>query len=186
MLKRDHPLLSSDEHFKVSHILDDLRRSIGDSEFGYRAQGFLAHALMHLGSTIIDIKPQGHPDIIANLGSQTLLLQAKSIHARMRRQGFSLGPEDLEGIHPKDHNTTGYLAILDCAIPVSWLLVDYHMIRRQVARLTHIVSLYAMRNKELSFECTEEFVRLVSNHQSHIRNLDFHILCSRAFRGEPL
>ncbi|OGN94710.1 MAG: hypothetical protein A2Z75_06310 [Chloroflexi bacterium RBG_13_50_10] len=179
-------MLSTDEHFKVSHILDDLRHSVGDSEFGYRAQGFLAHALMHLGWTIIDIKPQGHPDVIANLGSQALLLQAKSIHGRTRRQGFSLGQEDLEGIRPKDHNTTGYLAILDCTIPVSWLLVDYCVIRRQVAQPTHVVSLYAMGNKELSSECTEEFVKLVSSHQSHIRNLDFHILCSRALRGEPL
>lgn len=179
-------MLSSDEHFKVGHILNDLRHSIGDSEFGYRAQGFLAHTLMHLGWTIIDIKPQGHPDIIAHSGSRTLLLQAKSIHAMTRRKGFSLEQKDLEGIRPKDCDTTGYLAVLDCSIPVSWLLVDYHRLRRQVARPTHIVSLYAMENRELSIECTEEFVRLVSNHQSHLRNLDFHILCSRAFRGEPL
>lgn len=179
-------MLSNDEIFKVGHVLDDLRRYVGESEFGYRAQGLLAHVLLRIGCKVVSINPQGHPDIVAKLGSQTLLLQAKSIHGKVRRKGFTLEAEDLEGIHPKNDNTTGYLAVLDCILPISWILVDYTRLIRQVLRPTHIISLYAMRNKDLSLECTEEFIELVIKHQSHIRNLYFHILSSRALRGEPL
>ena len=183
-------MLSSDEFFKVGHIVNALRQSIGDVEFGYRVQGFLAHVFIRLGGRIIDIKPQGHPDITASLGSQTLLLQVKSVQAKARRQRFALGADDLEGIRPPigylARDTIGYLAILDCAPPVSWLLVDYHRLRRQELHPVHMVTLHAMANKRLSLQCTEEFVELIGNHQSHLRNLDFHILCSRAMRGDTL
>lgn len=179
-------MLTSDEFFKVAHIVNALRQSIGDAEFGYRAQGFLAHVFIRLGGKIIDIKPQGHPDITASLGGQTLFLQVKSVQAKARRQRFALGADDLEGIRPSQSNVIGYLAILDCASPVSWLLVDYHRLRRQELHPVHMVTLHAMANKRLSLQCTEEFVKLVANHQSHLRNLDFHILCNRALKGEAL
>lgn len=179
-------MVSTDERFKLGHILDALCQSVGESEFGYRAQGLLAHVFLRLGGRIIEIKPQRHPDIIAVLAAQTLLLQVKSVQAKTRRQRFAIGADDLEGIRPSRSNDIGYLAILDCAPPVSWVLVDYHTLRRQQPSPVHLVSLHAMANRKLSLECTEEFTRLIATHQSHLRNLDFHILCSRALRGDAL
>lgn len=179
-------MLSSDEFFEAGHVVNALRQSIGDSEFGYRAQGFLAHVLMRLGGGIIDIKPQGHPDITASLGGKTLLIQVKAVQAKMRRQRFVIGANDLEGIRPTGSNDVGYLAIMDCAPPISWVLVDYHILCRQHSSPVHMVTLHAMANRRLSLECTEEFVKLIASHQSHLRDLDFHLICSRALTREPL
>ena len=179
-------MLSSDEFFEVGHVVNALRQSIGDSEFGYRAQGFLAHVLMRLGGGIIDIKPQGHPDITARLGGKTLLIQVKAVQARSRRRGFVVGANDLEGIHPHDRTSIGYLSILDCALPVSWVLVDYERLRRQALSPISLVTLHAMADSRLSLECTEEFVKLILAYQSTLHNLTFHILCSRSLRGEVL
>lgn len=179
-------MLSSDEFFKVGHIVNALRQGIGDAEFGYRAQGFLAHVFIRLGGRIIDIKPQGHPDITASLGGKTLLAQVKAVQARSTHRRFVIGAEDLEGIRPHDRTSIGYLAILDCALPISWVLVDYQRIRRQALSPVSLVTLHAMADSTLSHECTEEFVKLIESHESNLRNLDFHILCSRALKGEAL
>jgi hypothetical protein len=95
-------LPSSDEPFRVGRIVDALRQSVGDGEFGYRIQGYLAHVIMRIGGKIIDIKPQGHPDIIASLGGKTLLLQVKSVHSKSRRREFLVSSDDLKGICPLD------------------------------------------------------------------------------------
>lgn len=179
-------MLSSDKFFKVGHILNTLRQSIGDSEFGYRVQGFLAHVFLRLGGRIVDIKPQGHPDITASLGGKTLLLQVKAVHARSMRRGFVVKADDLEGIHPLDRTSIGYLAILDCTPPVSWAFVDYQKLCRQGLRPIHMVTLHAMADRKLSLECTEEFVKLVANCQESLPNLTFHILSSRALKGNAL
>ncbi len=173
-------------HFQVKNILDELRDEMSESEFGYRIQGLFAHVILHLNGKIIDIKPQGHPDIIANLGSHKLLIEVKVVISRNRRSNFSLGNNDIEGIKPSDVNETGYLAVFDCSAPPSWILVKYNRLRRQLQGSINLVSLRAMANRELSLECTQEFVTLISNHYYHLRNLDFPILCSRALKGDSL
>lgn len=178
--------MSLEEHFKVGNFLDTIREEVGESEFGYRVQGLLAHVFLRLGGRIIAIKAQGHPDIIVNFGSRTLLLQAKSIHGKIRRQKFVIAADDLEGIRSFNANEVGYLAVLDCALPPSWILVNYHKLLRQQLIPIHMITLKAMSDRQLSFECTEEFVKLVIRHQNHLRNLNFHILCSRAIKGEAL
>jgi len=179
-------LLLSDEPFSVGHIIDALRRSVGDSEFGYRIQGYFAHVIMRIGGKIIDIKPQGHPDLIASLGGKTLLLQVKSVHSKSRRLQFLVGADDLEGIHPHNPTTIGYLAILDCTMPPSWIMIDYERIKRHTLNPISVVTLRALADTKLSQQCTEEFVRLIISHQSNLDSLYFHVLCNRALRGEGL
>jgi len=176
----------SNKPFEAKHVLDTLRGNIGDSEFGYRIQGLLAHVFLRLGGSIIEIKPQGHPDIITYLGSYKFLLQVKSTYSKIRRRNFVLDDHDLLGIKPTDQNTRGYLALLDCVAPPYWVLVNYHRLQRLMKGATHVVTLRAMANKDLSLECTREFADLVLKHQQHLRNLDFPILCSRALKGEGL
>ncbi len=173
-------------HFQVKHILDELRDEMSESEFGYRVQGLLAHVILRLSGRIIDIKPQGHPDIIAKLGSHKLLIEVKAVISRNRRSNFSLGNDDLEGIKPSGVDDVGYLAVLDCESPPLWILVEYNRLRRQLQGSINLVSLKAMANKKLSRECTQEFVNLVNSHHYHLRNLDFSILYSRALKGEQL
>jgi hypothetical protein len=179
-------LLSNDGLFKAGYVIDALRQSVGDSEFGYRIQGYLAHVIMRIGGKIIDIRAQGHPDIIASLGGKTLFLQVKSIHSKSRRREFLIDSNDLEGIHPRDLTTIGYLAILDCTIPPSWIMIDYEKMKRHASAPISMITLRALADARLSQECTEEFVKLIINHQSNLDRLYFHILCSRALRGEIL
>jgi len=183
---RGRLLLSSDKPFRVGHIVDTLRQSIGDGEFGYRIQGYLAHVIMRIGGKIIDIKSQGHPDIIASLSGKTLLVQVKSVHSKSRRRKFLVSTDDLKGICPKNPATIGYLAILDCTMPPLWIIVNYDKIKRQALIPLSLVTLRAMADTRLSHECTDEFVKLIKNHQSNLHSLYFHVLCSRALRGEAL
>lgn len=179
-------MLSSDESFKVGRTIDLLRQSVGDGEFGYRIQGLLAHVIMRIGGKIIDVKAQGHPDIIASLGGKTILLQVKSVHAKSRRREFLAGADDLKGIRPHNPTTIGYLAILDCTMPPSWIMVDYEKIKRYALNPISLVTLRAVADTQFSHECTEEFVRLITDHQSNIHSLYFHALHNRALRGEAL
>lgn len=177
---------SIDEHFRIGYLLEILRRDVGDSEFGYRIQGLLAHVLLRIGGRITQIKPQGHPDIVAHLGSRRFLLQVKAVHSKLNRQNFNLSHEDLQGIRPQGSEDVGYLAILECVHPVSWILVDYSKLSRGVQETFCIVTLRAMADKKLSEECTEEFIKLIIAIQDRLKNLRFDVICKRALRGETL
>jgi hypothetical protein len=178
-------LSSIDERFRVGYLLDTLRQDVGDSEFGYRCQALLAHVLLRIGGKVLDIRPQGHPDITASIGVRRLLLQVKAVHGKTVRQNFSISPEDLNGIKPANKDIFGYFAILECVPPISWILVDYSRLYRQGSKPLSMVALRATENRKLSQELTEEFVRLVVDNQNRLRDLGFHILCVRALRGEP-
>lgn len=179
-------MLSSDECFKIKHTLDALYQSVGESEFGYRIQGLLAHVFLRLGGKIVNIKPQGHPDITVNLAGRTLLIQAKSVMSKARRQAFAIEAEDVEGIRPCGSTFVGYLAVLDCALPVSWILVSYQKLCRQGLAPVHMATLCAMADEQLSFECSDEFAKLILNYQSILPKLAFRILSGRALRGDAL
>lgn len=165
-------------------MLDNLRRDVGSSEFGYRVQGLFAHVLIGKTGRIIDIKPQGQPDIIAELGTRKLLFQVKAVYAKTCREGFTASIKDLQGIKPRNKGETGYMTVLECVAPISWILIDYSKIVRQKFPLS-IVSLRALADMRLSVEFTEEFVKLIIRNRLRLRDLNFHILCSRALKGEP-
>lgn len=176
----------NEECFRIGRILNHLGQSIGESEFGYRAQALFAHVLLRLGGVIVEIKAQGHPDIIAGMSRQTLLIQVKSILPSRRHRRYTLGTQDLEGIHPPDLGYQGLLALLDCAPPVSWIVVDYHRLCKLGRNPVSLVTLRAMADRQLSLRCTEEFVKLISIHGERLGNLTFHVLRSRALQGEAL
>ncbi len=176
---------SSNELFQVGELLDSLRRDVGNSDFGYRVQGLFAHVLMHKGGRIIEPKPQGHPDIKAELRTKRMLFQIKAVYAKTIRQSFTASNEDLEGIKPIHKSETGYMAVLECVAPITWILLEYPRICQQKFPL-NMATLRALADRPLSIECTEEFVELVIRNQLRLRNLSFHILRSRALRGESL
>jgi hypothetical protein len=80
----------------------------------------------------------------------------------------------------------GYLALLDCAVPVFWMMLAHdHPILRETTPV-RIASLRAAKVDPLSDECTSEFADLVIRYQSRLANLTFRILCGRALRGQSL
>jgi hypothetical protein len=171
--------------FLVQPILDGLRDEHGHSEFGYRMQALLAHVLLRLGARIVAVKPQGHPDIKATFDDRVVKVQVKTIAHLSAASQLIITQADVAGISGSD-SPGGYLAVLDCAPPVAWLLVPEERLRLTVDRPTFISTFRADRHAPLSDECTDEFLDLVLAEAQRLPQLTFRLLADRALRGEPL
>lgn len=177
---------SNRNRFDIKPLLDSLRASIGDSEFGYRMQALFAHVLLELGERITGINQQGHPDIKSVKEDRTALFQVKSIAHNYAGGFLIVSPEDVAGIQPSRPDEIGYFAVLDCATPVSWVVCGYEAIRRHEKCSVNIETIRATADLKFSKECTEVFADLLMSHKSSLHLLTFGILRDRALRGEPL
>src|SRR5207302_3654117 len=100
------------------------------------------------------------PDIKAQMSDTLLLIQVKSGKHGGPHAVFQLSSEDFAGI-PSGERCKGYLAFLDCAEPVSWVLVEASVARQFLNRSTPIAGLKAARDQNMSRDCTEVFVGMV-------------------------
>ncbi len=174
-----------ERQFRAKPVLDSLRQHCGDSDFGYRMQGLFAHVLLRLGARIIEVNAHGHPDVKAQLGDRTLNVQVKAaLHGEPTFQ-FDLAAKDLAGIRSPS-GIGGYLAMLDCAEPVSWILVHEMKLVTLLGQSVRMATLRADRDTLFSQECTDEFLDLVITHADRVFGLTFRILANRALRGETL
>jgi len=172
--------------FDIKPMLDSLRASIGDSEFGYRMQALFAHVLLGLGGTITEVNQQGHPDIKSVKDGRTELFQVKSITHSYPGCVLTVSPDDIAGIRPSGPDEAGYFAVLDCAVPVSWVVSGYSAMRRHETRSVSIETIRASADSELSIESTGVFAELVMRHEDNLHLLTFRVLRNRALRGERL
>jgi len=174
-----------DEHFAVKPLLDSLRAECGDAQFGYRMQGLFAHTLMRLGASILEVNAQGHPDVKARIADELLLAQVKSAQHRGPCSVFQLSGSDLAGIAPGEH-AIGYLAFLDCADPVSWFLVDFNVARQFLNHAVPIAVLRAAQQRQISDDCTAEFVEMILSLKARLNRLTFPLLARRAIEGSRI
>jgi hypothetical protein len=174
-------LSSLPDQLALHRLVDDLRARVGDIEFGYRIQGLLAHVLMRLGATVIEINAQGHPDLVVDLDGR-FALEVEAAPAVVRTH--TLKSEDIEAI--RGSVKSGYLAVLDCALPVAWIMLTHERLKRQGPGPLSLVTLRAMSENEFSRLCTEEFISLMTDVQDRLPNLTFHLLRGRALRGLAL
>jgi hypothetical protein len=179
-------LISNRNRFDIKPILDSLRASIGDSEFGYRMQALFAHVLLELGSTITEVNQQGHPDIRSVKNGKTALSQVKSITHSYAGWVLTVSSEDIAGIRPSHPGEVGYFAVLDCATPVSWVISGYSAIRRHEKCSVSIETIRASADSELSSESTGVFAELLMRYKDNLHLLTFSVLRERALRGERL
>ncbi len=149
-------------------------------------QALFAHVLFELGSTIAEVNQQGHPDIKSVKDGETALFQVKSITHRYAGWVLTVSPDDIGGIRPSRPDEVGYFAVLDCAIPVSWVVSGYSAIRRHETRSVSIETIRASADLEQSSECTGVFAELVMRHKDNLHLLTFGVLRERALRGERL
>jgi hypothetical protein len=178
-------LQSFDPKFSIKPLLDTLRAERGDSEFGYRMQGLFAHVLIRLGGIVLEVNAQGHPDIKANLGGDLLIVQVKSVLHANSFSGFQLSSADLAGISPTELSK-GYLALLDCADPVSWVIINFSKLRQFLDLSVPIAALYAAQETHLSNDCTNEFSELIISVKDRLNTLTFPLLVRRAIEGRTL
>jgi hypothetical protein len=173
--------LKSVDRFAVATLLEDLRRSVGNGEFGYRVQGLFAHVILHIGGSVQEIRAQGHPDIIAIIDGVTTFVEVEIASSRSRQHGLKV--DDIEALTPSDPKLAGWLAILDCAFPVTWLIVDSKILMHRKPGSLNLATIRALSNQTISAKCTYEFTRIISENDSRLYNLTFSLLCSRALRG---
>lgn len=176
--------MKRDEYHKVYSILDDLRKNVGDSDFGFRIQGLFAHALIRLGIKIFEVNLQGHPDIVGDIENKRIKLEVEAAVGKARKR--IIDEEDIEAIKPNNKNEKGYFAVLDCGFPPEWLLVDYQRLKWRSSESLYIITLKSLSDKEFSGKCTEHFFNLVLLNTERLPSFTFSILRGRALRGEKL
>lgn len=148
-------------------------------------QAVFAHVLMRLGARILEINAQGHPDIRAAMRDNELLVQVKTTAHRSSATLFQFGSEDISGITAKGRRQ-GLLAVLDCAQPAQWIVVENERASALVGQQVHLATLQAISNPEVSADCTTEFMEIVTVHEMRILNLTYGIMRVRALSHAPL
>lgn len=165
-------------------ILNNLCGDIGDSEFGYRIQGLFAHSLARLGIRILEINPQGHPDIIGEVENRRIKFEVEAVVGKARKRVVER--EDLEAIKPSNKNDKGYIAIFDHKLPPEWLLIEYRRLKWRLSESLLMVTLKSLSDKKFSSECTQHFFDLIIANDSRLSKLTFSVLRRKALNKKEL
>ena len=161
---------------RVAAVLRCLRAEVGDIEFGYRAQGLFAHVLERVGASVVDVRNQGHPDIIVLLEGQLTRVEVEI--ASMGERCHVIKADDAEAVAPADHSEQGYLAVLDIAEPVRWAPIEHARFCHRLGRQP-LATLHALAHQELARACNEAFAEMIITDAERLPALTFHLLCQR-------
>jgi len=178
------PNLILNKSYRVYKILNKLREDVGDSEFGYRVQGLFAATLVCLDMKILEIKPQGHPDVIGMKENEIIKFEVEAILGKSRER--IVNREDIEAIEPHNKNEKGYIAVLYCRFPPEWLLIDYNRLKRHVSERISITTMKCLSDKEFSNEFTECFYKLILFNATRLSAFTFRLLRNKALKGVKL
>lgn len=162
---------------RVAPILRRLRAEVGDGEFGYRAQGLFAHVLKDIGGSVIEVRSQGHPDIIAELDGRRTRVEVEI--ASVSHRYHVIKADDADAITPLERNEQGYLAVLDIVEPVRWAPIDHSRIRHRLGRQP-LATLHALAHRELAMRCNSAFREFVVANSRRLSALTFRRLCELA------
>lgn len=166
----------ADELFQervVGRCIEKLHTSCGPIELGYRIQGLAAHLLLAQGLKVVEVNPQGHPDIVA-VGHKGVL--RFEIEANTMGTGeHQLTEKDFASLKPQVPGDKGFFGVAICGPYPSWLIIDH---ARLVGRPTPapLPVLRALSERELSAKWTALFNQLVCRHAEHIQDYSFALL----------
>ena len=160
----------------VAAMLRRLRAEIGNIEFGYRAQGLFAHVLKAIGASVIEVRAQGHPDIIVQFGERLTRVEVEV--ASMDERYHVIKADDAQAVAPTERNERGYLAVLDIAEPVRWAPIEYSRIRPRLGRQP-LATLHALADPELARACNDAFAEIIIVDAERLPALTFHLLRQR-------
>ena len=161
---------------RVAAILRRLRAEVGNIEFGYRAQGLFAHVLKVIGASVVEVRSQGHPDIIVLFEGRLTRVEVEV--ASMSERYHVIKADDAEAVAPTVRNEQGYLAVLDIAEPVRWAPIEYSRIRPRLGRQP-LATLHALAHPELARACNDAFAEFIIANAERLPALTFHLLCQR-------
>jgi hypothetical protein len=175
-----------DGNYETVRLVEDLRHRCSDSEFGYRMQAIFAHVLMRQCWSILEIKAKGHPDIRAAMGGHEVFVQVKSVSHSSANSTIELSSDDAAGIRAMGQQHEGWFAVLDCATPIQWIVIEGGRAARLLGTPHHLATLHANRDVVLSKRCNEAFLEIISEHRQRLPNLRYAVLCSRALADNGL
>ena len=161
---------------RVAAVLRRLREEVGNVEFGYRAQGLFAHVLKQIGASVVDVRNQGHPDIIARLAGRLTRIEVEA--AALGERYHVIKPDDAEGVAPTNRNEQGYLAVLDIAEPVRWAPIEFSRFRHRLGRQP-LATLHALADRRLARACNDAFAEIIITDAKRLPALTYHLLCQR-------
>lgn len=173
----DQPLSGTSD--RTTEALRRLRADVGDIEFGYRAQGLFAHVLKRIGASVLEIRNQGHPDIVASLNGRLTRFEIEIASKADRHHAIK--DDDLRSTAPVLRSDMGYLAVLDMAEPLRWAVMEHSRVRGRSGRVP-MSTLHAVADRELSKACNVAFVELIVESIDRLPALTFHLLCDRVLR----
>ena len=185
LIRERGPALISNKSYIVYKTLNELRENVGDSEFGYRVQGIFAATLVCLDVKILEIRPQGHPDIIGMKENEIIKFEVEALLGKSRER--IVDKKDIEAIKPHNKSEKGYIAVLYCRFPLKWLLIKYDRLkRRRVSERIPIVTMECLNDKKFSNEFTECFYKLILSNATRLFTFTFHFLRNKALDGVKL
>ena len=164
---------------RVAAILRRLRVEVGDREFGYRAQGLFAHVLRQIGASVVEVKNNGHPDIIVQREGRLTRVEVEI--APMGERYHVIKADDVKAVAPIEHNQQGYLAVLDIAEPVRWAPIEYSRIRFRLGRQP-LATLHSLAHRKLARECNDAFAEFIRANAERLPALTFRLLRQRVLR----
>lgn len=148
-------------------------------------QALFAHLMLRRGAQILEVNTQGHPDVRARIGDSEYLVQVKtSIHSSAATL-FEMTDQDLKGIEPAG-TRRGFLAFLDSAQPVSWIIVPFDRAQLLLGRPVPVATLRADSSENLSLEYTQEFFDVLEKVGDRLHRLTYPILRARALDARPI
>lgn len=171
----------STDFARVAEALRQLRAEVGDIEFGYRAQGLFAHVLRRIGASVLEVKSQGHPDIVVLLEGRLTRVEVEI--APMGERYHVIKAEDVKAVTPTERNAQGYLAVLDIAEPVRWAPIEHARIRGRLGRQPLAV-LHALAHRELARACNGAFAEIITANTQRLPALTFRLLRQRVLRHD--
>jgi hypothetical protein len=148
-------------------------------------QALFAHMLMRQGWSILEIRAKGHPDIRAAREDREVFVQVKSVSHGSANTKIELSVDDVAGIKAMGQHA-GWFAVLDCAVPVQWIVIERDRAARLLGTPLHLATLQANRDVVLSANCNEAFIEIIAEHGERLPSLRFTALCDRALAANGL
>jgi len=168
---------------RAGRLLVSLCESIPEPEVGYRIQGIAAQILLRLGARILEIKSQGHPDIVARDAEGIIRVEVETDLGSGRTRLPT--PEDIQSVRPKEQGDRGYFALAECRAFPRWLVVPVERLTLRHVEMGPTV-LAALSEEGTSRSWTREFLAFLIRNESRLPGLTYDRLRTLALESRSI
>jgi hypothetical protein len=177
-----HPL-EGDEAQRAGRLLSGIRSLLPEPEVGYRFQGIAAHILLRLGARILEVKSQGHPDIVATDAEGNIRVEVEVDLGSGRPRLLSAA--DLASIRPVEKGDRGYFALAELGMFPRWHVVPFQRLELRSVEISPMI-LGALEDEAVSRAWTREFSAMIVRNESRLGALTYDRLRALALQSRPV